>query len=91
MGFTFSKSVRVGPFRVNVSRGGVGLSVGGRGFRHGVSTRRRSATTFSIPGTGVGYRVDHGGVRGARRGCALPLLFAGAAAAAAESLRRFLA
>ena len=35
MGFTYRKSVSIGPFRVNVGRSGVGYSVGGKGFRTG--------------------------------------------------------
>ena len=48
MGFYFRRSMNVGPFRVNVSRGGVGWSVGGRGFRTGTSGRGRKYTTISI-------------------------------------------
>ncbi|MEY2796490.1 MAG: hypothetical protein RIR10_2206 [Planctomycetota bacterium] len=68
MGFYFRRSVNLGPFRVNVSRGGLGWSVGGRGFRTGSSARGRRYTTISIPGTGVGYRTS-----AARRGCLLSL------------------
>ena len=67
MGFYFRKSMSVGPFRVNLSRGGVGWSVGGRGFRTGASGRGRRYTTISIPGTGMGYRTS------ARNGCLLAL------------------
>jgi hypothetical protein len=56
MGFFYRKSVNLGPFRVNLSGSGVGYSVGGRGFRVGKSSRGRSCTAFSVPGTGVGYR-----------------------------------
>jgi hypothetical protein len=56
MGFFYRKSVNLGPFRVNLSGSGVGYSVGGRGFRVGKSSRGRSYTAFSVPGTGVGYR-----------------------------------
>jgi len=56
MGFTYRKSVNVGPFRVNLSKSGIGYSVGGRGFRVGTSARGRRYTAFSIPGTGVSYR-----------------------------------
>lgn len=58
MGFFYRKSVRFGPFRVNLSKSGVGASVGTRGIRTGVSARGRRYTTFSIPGTGVGYRTS---------------------------------
>lgn len=56
MGFYYRKSVRLGPFRVNLSRSGVGWSVGGRGLRTGVNSRGRRYTTFSLPGTGMSYR-----------------------------------
>src|SRR5262245_41413723 len=55
MGFTFRKSFKLpGGFRVNLSKGGVGVSVGVAGFRVGVgpSGGRVSA---GIPGTGLGY------------------------------------
>jgi hypothetical protein len=32
MGFTYRKSVNLGPFRVNLSKSGLGYSVGSRGF-----------------------------------------------------------
>lgn len=83
MGFYFRKSVRVGPFRVNVSRGGVGLSLGAGGLRQSVSSRGRRYTTFGIPGTGGGYRTQ-------TRGCATALLLFAlpVAACGAECLRR---
>jgi len=56
MGFYYRKSVNLGPFRVNIGKSGLGYSVGGRGFRVGKSSRGRKYTSFSIPGTGVGYR-----------------------------------
>ena len=65
MGFTYRKSVRLGPFRVNLSTSGVGWSVGAGGFRTGVSARGRRYSTFSIPGTGIGYRTGKGGCLGA--------------------------
>jgi len=57
MGFYYRKSIGLGPFRVNVSKSGVGHSVGGSGFRTGVSGSGRRYTMFSVPGTGVGYRT----------------------------------
>jgi len=56
MGFFYRNSVNFGPFRVNLSKSGVGYSVGGRGFRVGKSARGRSYTSFGVPGSGVGYR-----------------------------------
>ncbi len=70
MGFYYRKSVNLGPFRVTASKSGLGWSVGGRGFRTGVSGNGRRYTTFSVPGTGVGYRTSGKGA-----GC---LLFAAA-------------
>ena len=56
MGFIYRKSFNRGLFRVNLSKSGVGYSVGGRGFRVGTTARGKKYTSFSIPGTGVGYR-----------------------------------
>jgi hypothetical protein len=56
MGLFYRKSVNIGPFRVNLSNSGVGYSVGGRGFRVGTTARGRRYISFSVPGTGVGYR-----------------------------------
>jgi hypothetical protein len=70
MGFYYRKSVSLGPFRVNVSKSGLGYSLGTRGFRTGVSARGRRYSTFSIPGTGMGYRTS------GKSGCTL-LLAAG--------------
>ena len=61
MGFYYRKSVNLGPFRVNLSKSGVGYSVGGRGFRVGTTSRGRKYTSFSIPGTGIGYRKSSAG------------------------------
>lgn len=61
MGFYYRKSVSVGPFRINMSKSGFGYSVGGRGFRTGVSSRGRRYTTFGLPGTGMGYRTSSSG------------------------------
>jgi Protein of unknown function (DUF4236) len=55
MGWSYRKSFNAGPFRVNVSRSGVGYSVGGRGFRTGVRAGGRRYTSMSIPGTGLRY------------------------------------
>lgn len=68
MGLFYRKSIGIGPFRVNLSKSGVGYSVGGRGFRSGVSSRGKKYTTFGIPGTGIGYRTSGG------QGCLLVLI-----------------
>ncbi|NBQ67628.1 MAG: DUF4236 domain-containing protein [Nitrosomonadaceae bacterium] len=66
MGFYYRKSVNIGPFRVNLGKSGVGYSVGGKGFRTGVSPGGKRYSTFSVPGTGLGYRTQHKG-----QGCLL--------------------
>ena len=54
MGFFYRKSVNFGPFWVNLSKSGVGYSVGGKGFRVGTSARGRRYSAFSIPRHGCG-------------------------------------
>jgi hypothetical protein len=56
MGWSYRKSVNLGPFRVNLSESGVGYSVGGKDFRVGVNPRGRSYESLTIPGTGLHYR-----------------------------------
>lgn len=34
MGFRFRKSINMGPFRVNLSKSGIGYGVGGKGARY---------------------------------------------------------
>lgn len=67
MGWSYRKSVRLGPFKVNASRSGVGYSVGVPGVKTGVSSRGRRYTTFSVPGTGLSYRTES--PRGGWAGC----------------------
>lgn len=69
MGFYYRKSINLGPFRVNVSKSGVGYSVGGPGVRTGVSSRGKRYTAFNLPGTGIGYRTSSGPAAG--KGCLL--------------------
>lgn len=60
MGFRFRKSAKVGPFRINFSKSGVGYSFGGKGFRVTKKAGGGMRTTASIPGTGVSYVKDYG-------------------------------
>jgi len=53
MGWSFRRSVNLGPLRVNLSRKGVGYSVGAKGFRAGRDAQGRDYTQTSIPGTGI--------------------------------------
>lgn len=56
MGWGYRKSIRVGPFRFNLSKTGVGHSVGGRGARYTKTADGRREMTFRIPGTGLSWR-----------------------------------
>ena len=84
MGFYFRRSASFGPFRVNLSKSGVGYSIGGRGFRTGVSGSGRRYTSCGIPGTGFGYRQYAG--RGGGAGGCLVFLVAGLSSALAASV-----
>lgn len=53
MAWRFRKSLNFGPLKVNLSKSGVGYSIGGRGFRVGKDAKGRSYTAASIPGTGL--------------------------------------
>ena len=56
MGWSYRKSLRMGPFRLNFSKKGVGHSVGGRGARYTRSADGRRHMTLRIPGTGLSWR-----------------------------------
>ena len=55
MAWRFRKSFNFGPLKLNLSKSGVGTSIGVRGFRVGTDAKGRSYTATSIPGTGL-YR-----------------------------------
>jgi hypothetical protein len=58
MGWNIRRSVNFGPLRINLSKSGLGYSVGTRGFRVGQDARGRRYRSLSIPKTGV-YRRDY--------------------------------
>ena len=60
MGFRFRKSINLGPLRVNLSKSGVGFSVGTKGARVTKTADGKTRTTFSIPGTGISYVTEKG-------------------------------
>ncbi|WP_300381319.1 DUF4236 domain-containing protein [Clostridium sp.] len=60
MGFRFRKSKNFGPFRINLSKSGIGWSVGTKGARYTKRADGKKQTTLSIPGTGLSY-VDVSG------------------------------
>jgi len=55
MGFSFRKSYTFGPLRVNLSKSGVGFSLGIKGLRAGYSANGRKYFSASVPGTGARY------------------------------------
>jgi hypothetical protein len=69
MGWSYRKSVNLGPFRVNISKEGLGYSVGAKDFRVGVNARGRRYESVTVPGTGLTYRSSK--ARGQGMGCAL--------------------
>lgn len=85
MGWSFRRSVNVGPLRINLSRSGVGYSVGGRGFRTGVRAGGRRYSTLSIPGTGIRYQTGGGRSTGSS-GCMVMIATAAAATLVAARL-----
>ena len=58
MGLRFRKSINLGPLRINLSKSGVGFSLGVKGFRIGRSAKGKNAATVSLPGTGLSYVQD---------------------------------
>lgn len=58
MGLRIRKSVNFGPLRVNLSKSGVGYSVGTKGFRVTKKANGKMYTTASIPGSGISYVSD---------------------------------
>ena len=55
MGLRLRKSIKLGKnTRLNISKSGIGMSTGVKGFRVGVGPKG-VRTTASIPGTGISY------------------------------------
>jgi tetratricopeptide (TPR) repeat protein len=66
MGFRFSKSIRLGKFlRLNLSRSGIGASIGIGGLRLGTGTRG-TRFTADLPGAGTSYVKQWGTGKGKR-------------------------
>jgi hypothetical protein len=61
MGFTYRKSINLGPFRVNLSMSGFGYSAGGRGFRVGTTPRGRKSAALCNPS----FKIHHHSPQGA--------------------------
>jgi hypothetical protein len=72
VGWTYRKSVSFGPLRLNMSRSGLGYSLGAGGFRTGTRANGRRYTSVNLPGTGLTYRTSSRQSQGV--GCAVALL-----------------
>jgi len=57
MAWRMRKSIKLGPLRLNLSKSGVGYSVGGKHFRFGKTATGKSYSSASIPGTGLSNRT----------------------------------
>jgi hypothetical protein len=73
MGWRFRRSVGFGPLRLNLSKKGAGMSVGGLGQRVTLRADGRVTHTSSLPGTGLSHQSTLG-----RVGESTPLNHAGA-------------
>lgn len=60
MGLRFRKSKNFGPFRINISKSGIGGSVGVKGFRITKKATGGVQATASLPGTGLSYTKNLG-------------------------------
>jgi hypothetical protein len=57
VGFRFQRRIKLLPgLAINLSKSGVGFSVGGRGFHAGIDSKGRRYTSASLPGTGISWR-----------------------------------
>jgi hypothetical protein len=57
MGWNLRRSKKIGIFRVNLSKSGVGISAGVKGLRVGRDAKGRKYSAVSIPGTGLYKRT----------------------------------
>lgn len=60
MGMRFRKSFSLGGARLNISKSGIGYSVGTKGARVTKTAKGGIRTTASIPGTGISYVKESG-------------------------------
>lgn len=58
MGWRFHKSTKMGPFRLNFSKRGIGWSVGAAGVRYTHRADGRRTVTSTIKGTGLSYVTE---------------------------------
>lgn len=61
MGLRFQRRIRIAPgVRLNLSKSGVGVSVGRTGLRLGMDAKRKRYFSVGLPGTGLSYRTFFG-------------------------------
>ena len=61
MGLRFQRRIRIAPgVRLNLSKSGIGASVGRTDLRLGVDAQRRKYFSVGLPGTGLSYRTFFG-------------------------------
>ncbi len=60
MSWNWRKGLRFGPLRINLSKSGIGYSLGVPGYRIGTNAKGKKYQQVSIPGTGI-YRRDYEG------------------------------
>ena len=61
MGLRYRKSIKMGPFRINLSKSGIGYSYGVKGYRVTHKAGGGVRKTTSIPGTGISYVTETSG------------------------------
>ena len=59
MGARFRKSINIGPLRINLSKSGVGFSIGNKFARITKKADGNIRTTTTIPGTGISHVEEH--------------------------------
>ena len=68
MGLRVRKSINLGGgFRINLSKSGIGYSLGTKGYRVTKTARGTTRRTYSIPGTGISWVDESGGNRNRSR------------------------
>jgi len=63
MGWRYRKSVRMGGFRINLSKSGIGYSWGFPGYRITKTATGQTRTTYSIPGTGISHVSQNSNIK----------------------------
>jgi hypothetical protein len=59
MGFRYQRRIKICKgVNINLSKSGVGLSVGPKGAKIGISSKGKPYASVGIPGTGLSYRTN---------------------------------